>query len=59
MSLSLDRGTTPKGLKVKTFGDLLPKDMVMLGDYEISIEDYLIMSLHVLTNSDLVEECTH
>jgi hypothetical protein len=52
MSLSLDLGTKPKGLEVKTYG-IGNLEAVYLGDYEISMEDFLIMAEYVLTNSDL------
>lgn len=53
MSLSLDRNTVPSGLTVKTYGTILPEDVVFLGDYEISIEDFFAMVYYVLTNTDL------
>lgn len=49
MSLCLNRGTKPAGLEIKTWW---PKT-VHLGDYEISIEDFLIAAKYVLTNTDL------
>lgn len=52
MSLVLGKGTLPKGLMVKTHGLRgLPK--VYLGDYEISVPDFLFMTYYVLTNTDL------
>lgn len=53
MSLTLDLGTTPAGLSVKTFGFGQMGNTVYLGEYEISLEDFLIMSHYVLTNTDL------
>ncbi|MEK7555141.1 MAG: hypothetical protein AAB518_04125 [Patescibacteria group bacterium] len=53
MSLTLDIGTKPAGLEVKTFGFIAGSHPVLLGDYEISIEDFLIAANYVLTNTDL------
>jgi hypothetical protein len=59
MSLSLDRGTKPVGLRIKTYGlGPLEKlgqkvDVVYLGDYEISLKDFLFAADYVLTNTDL------
>lgn len=50
MSLSLDRGTKPAGLEVKTRG---LGSIVDLGEYEISMEDFFIAAAYVLTNTDL------
>lgn len=47
----LERGTKPKNLEVKTWG--LGSDVVFFGDYEISIEDFLIAAHYVLTNTNL------
>lgn len=58
MTMLLERGTKPEGLPVKTFGipgGINGKDVVFLGDYEISIEDFLIAAHYVLTNSNLTE----
>ena len=45
-------GTNPRGLNVKTHGvDGLG---VFVGDYEIGVEDFFVMVLYVLTNTDLV-----
>lgn len=49
VTLTLDRNTKPKGLPIKTYGP----NMVHLGDYEISTEDFLEAALYVLTNTDL------
>ena len=55
MSLSLDLGTKPR-LEVQTFecdpGGGNTK-IVYLGEYEISLEDFLCMADYVLTNTDL------
>jgi hypothetical protein len=48
MSLSLDLGTKPAGLEVKTYGFGSMGNTVHLGDYEISLEDFLIMAVYVL-----------
>ena len=53
MSLSLDLGTKPAGLEVKTFGFGSMGNTVHLGDYEISLEDFLVTAEYVLTNTDL------
>ena len=53
MSLSLDLGTKPTWLEVKTFGFGSMGNTVHLGDYEISLEDFLIAAKYVLTNTDL------
>lgn len=54
MTLVLDRGTRPKGLEVKTTG--APTIGILLGDYELSMEDFLLAAAYVLTNSDLEGE---
>jgi len=53
MSLSLNSGTIPAGLNVSTFGYGPIGNTVYLGDYEISLEDFLKAALYVLTNADL------
>ena len=53
MSLSLGLGTKPAGLEVKTFGFGSMGNTVHLGDYEISLEDFLVTVEYVLTNTDL------
>jgi len=55
MSLSLDLGTKPEGLEIKTHGNIFPDDVVYLGDYDISIEDFLVCAYYVLTNTDLYD----
>ncbi|MDP2629674.1 MAG: hypothetical protein Q8P45_03180 [Candidatus Harrisonbacteria bacterium] len=54
MSLILDMGTQPAGLAIKTFGigGSMGKT-VYLGDYQISLEDFLGAAKYVLTNTDL------
>ena len=53
MSLSLDQGTKPEGLEVKTWGVVGLKSVVHLGDYEISMADFLSVAQYVLTNTNL------
>lgn len=50
MSLRLDMGTLPEGLSVKTFGF---GNTVYLGEYEISLLDFLEVARYVLANTDL------
>ena len=52
MSLVLNQGTKPEGLEIKTWGMPELPD-VQLGDYEISMEDFLECAFYVLTNTDL------
>ena len=53
MSISLDRRPTdPIGINVKTYVG----DVVHLGRYDISLEDFLIAANYVLTNTDLIGE---
>ena len=54
MSLILKMGTQPAVLEVKTFGFGSMGNTVHLGDYEITIEDFLVATEYVLTNTDLV-----
>lgn len=49
MSLSLDLGTKPNGLEISMWFD----NTVYLGDYEISLIDFLVAARYVLTNTDL------
>jgi hypothetical protein len=53
MSLILEMGTKPAGLEIKTYGLGLKPNTVHLGDYEISIEDFLVCAEYVLTNTDI------
>jgi len=53
MALILQMGTQPAGLEVKTFGFGSMGNTVHLGDYKISIEDFLVAAEYVLTNTDL------
>lgn len=53
MPLNLVLGTEPKGLEVRTrvISPLL--HIVLVGEYQISMPDFLMMAEYVLTNSDL------
>lgn len=61
MSLYLNSGTKPEDLRVKTCSKSelefcaqeQPVQIVEVGDYEISIEDFCEMVIYVLTNTDL------
>lgn len=55
MTLLLERGTKPNGLGVKTVG-LGEEEVVYLGNYEISLEDFLMAAYYVLTNTNLRED---
>lgn len=52
MSLILNQGTKPEGLEIKTWGMEGFPD-VQLGEYEISMADFMEAALYVLTNTDL------
>ncbi|MFA5070212.1 MAG: hypothetical protein WC528_02935 [Patescibacteria group bacterium] len=52
MSLILNQGSKPEGLSVKTDG--FGPQVVYLGDYEITLEDFLSAVIYVLGNTDLV-----
>lgn len=53
MSLSLNLGTRPAGVEIKTFGFGSMEGIVHLGGYEISMADFLMAVAYVLTNTDL------
>ncbi len=56
MSLALNLGTKPEGLEIKTWGDMLgpdPLQTIHLGEYEISMVDFLYAAAYVLTNTNL------
>lgn len=53
MTLVLNMGTEPAGLEVKTLGFGSWGNTVYIGDYEISLEDFLATAEYVLTNTDL------
>ena len=54
MSLVLSLDTKPEGLEIKTHPRaVLGKDVVLLGDCEISMADFLLAAHYVLTNTDL------
>lgn len=59
MSIRLDLGTKPKGLMVKIHGDILRSversNTVHIGEYSISLVDFLFMAEYVLTNTPLME----
>lgn len=56
MSLSLENGTQPHGLLVRACGKIGDtKDVVTIGGYALSIEDFLTLASYVLTNPDLRE----
>mgnify|MGYP001611069311 CR=1 FL=1 len=54
MSLILDHESEPAGLTVETRG-FLPQ-VVYLGKYTISFEDFLRMAHYVLTNTPLIRD---
>lgn len=49
-------GSKPNPLGVKTFGFGPMGRVVYLGDYEVSLEDFLAAAGYVLTNTDLEPE---
>lgn len=51
MSLALEYGTKPHGLRVHTLG--FRPEIVEIGDYQLSIEDFLLTAFYVLTNTNL------
>ena len=51
MSLLLTSGTSPHGLCAKTMG--IGAQELYLGDYEISMTDFLELAHYVLTNTNL------
>ena len=53
MSLVLGSGTKPHGLEVKIHGLSSLSKRVLLGDYDISLGDFLGVVEYVLTNTDL------
>jgi hypothetical protein len=53
MSLLLESGTIPHGLSAKTYNDGL--QVLLLGHYRISFDDFLATALYVLTNTNLEE----
>jgi len=53
MSLVLGHGTKPRGLEVKIHGHPSLGKRVFLGDYDISLGDFLDAAEYVLTNTDL------
>lgn len=53
MSLLLNNGTKPDGVEIKTFGFGTMQGIIYLGDYEISLSDFLCAAKYVLSNTDL------
>ena len=53
MTLLLAQGTKPVNLGIKTFGFGSLGNAVYLGNYEISLEDFLAAAEYVLTNTNL------
>lgn len=51
MSLLLENGTRPSGLSVQVLP--IGEHVVCVGDYEISMNDFLAATLYVLTNTDI------
>lgn len=51
MSLSLNQGTKPEGLEVKSRS--ITDDTIVIGDYEISMRDFLAAAYYALTNTNL------
>ena len=49
MSLTLDCGTNPPNLRTKAFNDV-----VQIGEYDLSMSDFLALIEYVLTNTDLI-----
>ena len=50
MSLMLNQGTKPENLCVMSS---LNRDVTFIGDYEITMKDFVMLMDHVLTNTDL------
>ena len=58
MTLTLDLGTVPEGLPCKSHGHAPIIDglsgRIRIGDYELTMEDFLMLVHYVMTNTDLV-----
>ncbi len=52
MTMLLHQGTEPDGLEVKTHGPWAQAG-VRIGDYRLSLKDFLCVAEYVLTNTDL------
>jgi|SRR3989339_1157665 hypothetical protein len=52
MSLLLNCGTVPADLRIKTFDH----QTVLIGEYSLTMEDFLQMCYYVLTNTDLAKD---
>ena len=51
MSLNLNGGTNPPNLRTKAFNDV-----VQIGEYNLSMTDFLALAEYVLTNTDLITD---
>jgi hypothetical protein len=57
MSLLLEKGTKPHGLSAKTMGgQTMGAQTLILGEYEISMFDFLCLAHYVITNTNLEGE---
>jgi len=54
MSLALEFGTKPHGLNIQTH--TAKPNIVQIGEYELSIEDFLLAAFYVLTNTNLTHD---
>ena len=52
MSLELNCGTSPENLRIIT----IPNGTTIIGDYELSMEDFCEMVKYVLNNTDLLPD---
>ncbi|MCK4996749.1 hypothetical protein KAS08_00450 [Candidatus Pacearchaeota archaeon] len=52
MSLILNQGTKPENLRVMTPATSFSK-LIFIGDYEITMKDFVELMNYVLTNTDL------
>lgn len=55
MSLQLNGGTIPKGLEAKV-REYRTTTVVFIGDYSLSLTDFLALTDYVLTNTNLVKD---
>ena len=56
MTLELNCGTKPEGLPVRMRGFDLGGERIHIGEYSLTMEDFISMTLYVLTNSNLAEK---
>ena len=56
MTLALENGTKPDGLQTKVHDLFGNKDIVMIGDYTLSMEDFLSLAAYALNNTDLKKD---